>query len=226
MNWKATGGVRGALMVAALAALGTVIPFRFRFMFQDPMVIVPYVAVAALMASYYAAWVFADPGEREQLERGDGSGDYREILRRAFWGAAYGWAAWAVIFGASLVMLAGVLPARAIPPLGVLVPLALFAFAAAWFMSCAAAAVGLNVYTVKAARDLLRLGFFFFLLLALAAPRVLPGAWTREVSRLLVGERFPTSLLVAALGLGALGFLLAWRGAAVLRDRRQGLHIV
>jgi hypothetical protein len=226
MNWKATGGVRGALMVAAMAAVGGIIPFRFRYLFLDPVVILPYVAVAVLMAAYYAAWVFADAGERESLERGDGSGDLREVLRRALWGAAYGWSGWVLIFGSSLAVLGTILPGRTMPPLAVLAPLAVFAFAAAWFMACAGAAIGLGVYTVKAARDLLRLGFFFFLLLALAAPKVLPGAWTLAVNRLITGERFPAALLVAGAVLGAAGYLLARRGATILRERREGLHIL
>jgi hypothetical protein len=212
--------------VAAMAALGAILPYRFRYQFLDPVVLLPYVAVAVLMAAYYAAWVFADPGERQGLEQGDGSGDLRAILDRALWGAVYGLSGWVLIFGASLAVLGVILPGRTMPPVMVLAPLAVFAFAAAWFVACAGAAVGLRVYTVKAARDLLRLGFFFFLLLALAAPKVLPGAWTLAVNRLMTGDGFPAALLVAALVLGAAGYLLARRGAAVLRERREGLHIL
>ena len=131
-------------------------------------------------------------------------------MRQAvFAGALYGWLCWAAILGAScaaLLQMGGALDSLPLPTLTIL---ALFTACLAWLTATLGALVALSVYSVKVARDMLRLGFFLLLLLLLAGPSLLPAAWRAALFKMLHGEGFIRNLLYVCpalvfLGLGVL----------------------
>jgi len=213
MFWQLAGGARGAMMVALLAAAGTLVPMKFGFLFLDPVILLAYVAVAVLFTSDFVA-------------RGVvGSTDPEAVRHTAILGTFYGWACWAAILGTAFVALAAMKGRPVLPPPFTLIALIIFTLAAAWLTACCTAVVSLNVLTVKTARDMMRLGFFFVLLVLLVAPRLLPPEWQRPVSRFVTGSSLRPLLLIACPV-----FLLA--GAGLLRhtrrlilDRKAGLSI-
>ncbi len=200
-------------MVAFLAAAGTIVPMKFGYLFIDPVILLAYVAVAVLFASDFVA-------------RGVVGCTDTQIVRRAvIHGAIYGWCGWALILGVAFAALAAMKGRTVLPPAEPLLALIVFAFAVAWLTACLAAVVSLNVFTVKSARDMMRLGFFFILLLGLVGPRFLPAEWRQSLSRFLTGPMLPALLLCVSpvfLLVGA-GLLRHTRHMSV--ERKTGLSI-
>jgi len=200
-------------MVAFLAAAGTLVPYKFGYLFIDPVILLTYTAVSILFASNFVA-------------RGVvGCTDIETVRRLVIQGAIYGWVCWAAILGTGFAALAAMKGRAVLPPTFPLLALIVFTFSAAWITAGLAAVVSLNVYSVKTARDMMRLAFFFILLLLLAGPRFLPPEWRHSLSRLLTGSTLPPLLL----GASALFLLM---GAGVLRhirriiaERKTGLSI-
>ncbi|QOY87449.1 hypothetical protein [Paludibaculum fermentans] len=213
MLWQLVGGVRGLLMLAGLAAAGTLIPWKFGFMFLDPAIILPYTAIAILFASNFVAGGVV------------GQDDLATIRGITFGGALYGWLCWVLILGTAFAALASFRDRMVLPPSGMLAALALFTVCVAWLSACLAALVSVQVFTAKAARDLMRMGFFFVVLLMLIGSRFLPAAWRTSSAKLLTGEQLP--LLLCAIGpvLAVLGVLALRRIPTLLADRHLGLSI-
>lgn len=219
------GGPRGFLLLAALAGLATLIPGRLGSAFLDPVYQAAYTALAFLFAGSFAAQGFA--GERERQLLINWSGDPRPlVLGKLLAATLWGWLCWLLIYGASLGWLASAggtglkLPA----------PLLLFGVAAlaaglAWVSATAGAAIGLSVFSPVTARQLLRLGFFFVLLLLLTLPRLLPDDVQESLRALLAPPRAGKSLLIAAAGLALVGMVFYRRALSILTDQRTGLSI-
>ncbi len=200
-------------MLAGLAAAGTLIPWKFGFLFLDPAIILPYTAIAILFASNFTAQGVVGQGEM---------GAIRSIT---LGGALYGWLCWVLILGTSFAALASFRERLVLPPAGVIVALALFTVCVSWLSSCLAALVAVQVFTAKAARDLMRMGFFFVVLLMLIVPRFLPAAWRTSTAKLLTGEQLPMVLFTAGPILAVLGLLALRRIPILLADRHLGLSI-
>lgn len=200
-------------MLAALAAAGALIPWKFGFLFLDPAIILPYTAIAILFASNFVA---------QGVVGRDDMGTIRGITTG---GALYGWLCWALILGTAFGALASFRDRLVLPPAGMLGALALFTGSVSWLSACLAALVAVQVFTAKAARDLMRMGFFFVVLLLLIAPRFLPSAWRNSTADLLTGSQLPVVLCTVAPILGVLGFLVLRRIPVLLSDRHLGLSI-
>ncbi|MGJ5816146.1 hypothetical protein [Paludibaculum fermentans] len=213
MLWQLVGGVRGLLMLAGLAAAGTLIPWKFGFMFLDPAIILPYTAIAILFASNFVAGGVV------------GQDDMGTIRGVTFGGTLYGWLCWVLILGTAFAALAAFRDRVVLPPAGMLTALALFTACVAWLSACLAALVAVQVFTAKAARDLMRMGFFFIVLLTLIVPRFLPAAWRASGAKVLTGEQLPLLLGIAGPVLVCLGFLALRRIPILLADRHLGLSI-
>lgn len=218
------GGTRGFLLLAVLAMLSTLIPGRLGQAFLDPTYQAAYAALAFLFAGSYAAQGFA--GERERQFLINWSGDPRPVvLGKVLAATVWGWLCWLLIYGASLAFLgASAAGGAKAPPLLTLLGVAALAAGAAWVSATAGAAIGLSVYSPVTARQLLRLGFFFILLL-LTLPRLLPDDIQASLRTLLGWESAGKTLLISASALGLLGLVFYRRALSILTDQRTGLSI-
>lgn len=207
------GGGRGAAMIVLLALAGTLIPMKFGGMFLDPAVLLAYTGIAILLASNFT--VRGVVGRR----------DIAIVRRAAALGCLYGWVSWAAVLGTSLAALSYWRGRVLLPGALLLAALAGLAAGAAWLASCLAAVAALNVQTEKAARDLMRLGFFFVLMLVVVGPRFLPGAWQQELSRFVTGGRLAPALLAASVCAVPAGFALLRHARTLIEDISLGLSI-
>jgi hypothetical protein len=159
--------------------------------------------------------------------RGEGGPAETEIVGGTMAaGTLFGWVCWALILGAAVGALNAMSPRAVFPPPLRIAGLTVFAAACAWFTAGAGAVISQRVFTAQAARQLLRMAFFFVLLIAIAAPRILPGAWADALERQLTGAAFTRNLFFGALALAAIGFLLLRHAAAILKEKREGLSIL
>lgn len=219
---KRMGGIRGLFVLVALVMLGTLIPIRAGAGFIDPVYFLAYCCFSLLFASAFVAQSFAGEKEREFLmNRGpEAAAGFQAVLGKVLASAAWGWACWALVFGASLMVL------KQAPPVAMTLALGVFVAALSWAASAGGALISINTPSVTMARQMMRLGFFFVLLLAVAGPRMLPREMAESIYRLLDWDMFTRNLLIAAGVLFPLGWLLCLRAAALAAERREGLHIV
>lgn len=211
--WSMAGGARGAAMVALLAVAGMIVPMKFGPLFLDPAILLAYNGVAFLFAADFA------------VRGAVGCGDALRARRIVLLGSAYGWICWALVLGAALGALAVWRGRLAVPPAGMLLLFAAAAGAVAWLSASLACVAALNVQTVKAARDLMRLGFFFVLLIGVVGPRFLPAAWQEKLRRFVEGEGLAAGLLIAI----PLMVLMSWgmmrHARTLIEERNTPLHI-
>ena len=200
-------------MMALVALAGTLVPMKFGALFLDPAILLAYTGIAILLAS--------DATVRGAV----GSGDFEAVKRAALQGTLYGWVSWAVVLGASLAALSYWRGRVMLPPGAGLAALACLAAGAAWLTACLAAVAAVNVQTVKAARDLMRLGFFFVLLLAVVGPRFLPGEWQSSMARWLTGWRFVPAALAASVCAAPAGVGLLRHARTLMADHATRLSI-
>ena len=213
MSATPTVGARGAAVIVLLALAGTLIPLKFGALFLDPAILLAYTGIAILLASNFT------------VQGVVGSAEFAAVRRTAVRGALHGWVCWAAVLGASLVALSYWRGRVSLPPALMLAALAWLALAAAWLASCLAAVAALNVATVKAARDLMRLGFFFVLLLAVAGPRFLPPEWQRGLSRFLTGPRLAPAMFFTGLMFLPAGWGLLRHARTLMADHALRLSI-
>lgn len=222
------GGTRGVLTLAVLLVLATFVPARLGIAFLDPVFLLAWTSFAALFTSSFAAQTWAGTTERARLENrpnATAADDANQVWGKTVAGALFGFLCWALLFAAALAAMNAGRPTPLFPR-----PLAFgavtgFAAAVSLFTAGVGAVVGLQVFSAQAARQLLRLGFFFLLLILLAGPRLLP-AHLQESLRIAVVLRFPQLAAVAGLVLAGISFLCIRHATAMLSDRRHGLSIL
>jgi hypothetical protein len=222
------GGVRGVLSVAALAAAGTLPPWRFGLGFLDPVFPIAYTSIAPLFAAFFTAQSFAGSRERQEIDNApvEGLTDRDLAVGKILAATLYGWLAWFVIFGTALGSLASQLGGLARPPIPLLAAVALLAAAFAFGAAGLGAGVALNVFTAAAARHLFRLAFLFLLLAAVALPRVLPAAWSEFLTALVSRPRAVETCYAAAVVCAGAGLLGLRHAVKLLEERRAGLSIL
>lgn len=213
MLWRLIGGLPGLVMICLLAAVGTAIPYRFGFLFVDPVILFGYSAVAFLFAVNFVA------------EGATDCTDERVVRQVVYGGTLFGWLCWAVILGTSFGALAVMRGRLVVPPVGIGLALVVFTLALAWFSAALTSLVALTVFRPKAARDLMRMGFFFFLMVFVFGPRLLGGGVREWLDGLFGMSRFAANLLVVTPILVVGGWLLLRRAPRILEDRRLSLSI-
>lgn len=222
------GGLRGLLTLAGLTMLASLIPMRAGRGFLDPFYLVAYGCFAVLFASSFAAQSFAGQREREFLEnRGPlDVSDRDAVTGKVAAAAVWGWCCWALVLGVSLATLNATTSRLLLPPWVLLFALAVFAAALASLTSSIGAIIGLTVFTPQAARQLMRLGFFFVLLLLIALPRLLPDDIREILHGLLHRDTVVVTLLGASAVFVALSLLFLRRAVHILGEKRAGLSIL
>jgi hypothetical protein len=213
MLWRLIGGLPGVVMICLLAAVGTAIPYRFGFLFVDPAILFGYSAVAFLFAVNFVA------------EGATGCEDAALVRQVVYGGTLFGWLCWVVILGTSFAALAVMRGQLVLPPVAIGVALVVFSVSLAWFSAALTSLVALTVFKPKAARDLMRMGFFFIVVVMVAGPRFLGGgveAWLAGLFRM---SRFATNLLVISPILVLGGWLALRRAPRILEDRRLSFSI-
>lgn len=210
---KPAEGARGAAMIVLLALAGALIPMKFGALFLDPAILLAYTGIAILLASNFAVQGIV------------GVRDFAVVRRVARGGWLCGWLAWAVVLGTSLGALSYWRGRVSLPPAPMLAALVCLAGACAWLAACLAAVAALNAHTVKAARDLMRLGFFFLLLVAVVGPRFLPAEWQRSLSRFVTSGRLPAALFAAAACLVPAGFAALRHARKLIKDQGRQLSV-
>ncbi len=221
--WHRLGGVRGLLMLAALAALGTLLPMRLGPALLDPVYLLAYSILAAIFAGTYSIQSWAGADERAWLEnRGDEAPSDAEVLRgKTLVASLYGLGAWAIIFGASLAALSSAMRTVYLPRTSILAALVVFTLTLSAMSSSAATLLAVRFESPALARQMFRLAMFFIVLTGVISTRVFP-ALLRPLS--------DPSLLVVCLtatpGLFAgLTGLFGWLTLRSLADKRISLSI-
>ncbi len=175
--WHRLGGPRGLLMLAALAALGTLLPMRLGPALLDPVYLLAYPILAAIFAGTYSIQSWAGADERAWLEnRGDEAPSDSEVLRgKTLAASLYGLIAWAIIFGASMAALSSAMRAVYLPRVSVLAALTVFTLALSAMSSSAAALLAVRFQSPALARQMFRLALFFIVLAGVIATRAFPA---------------------------------------------------
>jgi hypothetical protein len=221
------GGMRGLMMLAALALLGALPPLRFRTLFLDPAFLAAYASFAALFAGPFIAQSFAGSAERDWIAaRGPRDASDRDVV----WGkvlaaALYGWLAFLLILGAALFVLNVTRTGArlALPAAGTLFACLGAAFGLAFLTASAGALISLSVDSAPVAKQLLRLAFFFLVLVLVFLPRFVP---VLDLSGLLTLRWLPVTAGGTIALCAALGYFFASRAIVTLADRRTGLSIL
>jgi hypothetical protein len=211
--WKLSGGARGLILVAAIAAIGVLVPRRFGALFLDPAILLLYSAIAVVFASNFVV-------------RGVvGESDEPAIRRMVFGGTLYGWLCWLVILGAALAALSSSAGRLVLPDALLTIGLIAFSLSAAWLAACFAALIAITVTSEQTARGMTRMALFFILLLCIVVPRFLPGSWQTGLSRLLTSENLGRNLLLMSPVFVLVGLWLLRSVHQVLVDRNTPLSI-
>ena len=212
--WKLSGGARGLILVAAIAAVGMVIPRRFGSLFLDPAILLPYSAIAVVFASNFV--VRGVVGEADEIS----------IRRMVFGGTLYGWLCWLAILATALVALSANSGRPALPQTLLTIGLIAFTLSAAWLSACFAALIATTVSSVQTARGMTRMALLFILLLCVVAPPFLPGSWQSGLSSLLTSRNLGRNLLLLSpvFILGGIGLLRSVH--RILVDRSTPLSII
>jgi hypothetical protein len=217
------GGVRGLLLLPALALLGTLIPGRLGTAFLDPIYHVFYTALAVLFGGSFAAQGFGGERERQFLINWTG-GDAPVVLGKLLAATLWGWLCWLLIYGASLARIDTAGGAMALPVFTVF-GAAVLAAGAAWLSAAAGALLALSTQSAMTARQLHRLGFFFILLLVVIVPRLFPADVQASLRALLSWNAAGHTMTIAGAGAALLGLHLYRRALRLLTEQRTGLSI-
>jgi hypothetical protein len=211
--WKLSGGARGIILVAAIAAIGVLVPRRFGFLFLDPAILLLYSAIAVVFASNFVVSGVV------------GQDDEAAIRRMVLGGAFYGWLCWLVILGAALAALSSSVGRLILPHALLTIGLIAFTLGAAWLSACFAALIAITVTSVQTARGMTRMALFFILLLCIVVPRFLPASWQSGLASLLTSGSLGRNLLFLSpvFILGGLGLLRCVHRALI--DRNSPLAI-
>lgn len=221
--WHRLGGARGLLMLAALAALGTLLPMRLGPALLDPVYLLAYSILAAIFAGTYSIQSWAGADERAWLEnRGDEAPSDSDVFRgKTLVASIYGLGAWLIIFGASLAALSSSMRTVYLPRLSVLAALVLFTLTLSAMSSSAAALLAVHFESPALARQMFRLALFFIVLAGVVATRAYP-ALLRPISN-------PSSLVLwlasAPALFAALAILFGKLTLRSLADKRISLSI-
>ncbi|MCC7154664.1 MAG: hypothetical protein IT161_08820 [Bryobacterales bacterium] len=208
------GGLRGVLILVAMIALGALPVYRFGLSFLDPLVLLAYCCFAVLFSSAFVVRSFMEGTQTPYVS------DRDWILGKVLAATLYGWLAFVLILGVALMAL------RRAPAPSTLLPVALVAFCLAFAISGLGAVAALSSYTPASARQLLRLGIFFVLLLLAGGSQFAPQSWRDFGASLLAGRTFVrTMLLLSAFGL-LTGAAAVRKAMAILASRRAGLSIL
>lgn len=208
------GGIRGALTLAAMVVVGTLPVYRFGLTFLDPLVLLAYCCFAVLFSSAFVVRSFTEGTQTEFVS------DRDWVLGKVAAATLYGWLAFALILGVALTVLGRV------PSPGALIPLALVALSLAFAISALGAIAALSSYTAASASQMLRLGFFFVLLLLVGASQFGPRAWRDFGATLLSGRQFQRTLLLLAAACVLIGVAASRKAVSILAERRTGLSIL
>ncbi len=218
------GGIRGLIVLPALALLGTLIPGRMGTAFLDPVYHALYTALAVLFAGTFAAQGFG--GERERQFMMNWTGALPPVvLGKMLAAAAWGWLCWLLIYGASLAAMGGTGQSQSLPVI-TLTGAALLAAGGAWASAAAGALLGLSTMSAVTARQLHRLGFFFLLLMLVITPRLFPTDIQTALRGLLSWSAAGRTMAVTGTLLVLLGLALYRRAIHLLTEQRAGLSIV
>lgn len=208
------GGLRGVLVLAAMIALGTVPVYRFGLSFLDPLILLAYCCLAVLFSSAFVVRSFMEGTQTPYVS------DRDWVLGKVLAATLYGWLAFVLILGAALMAL------RRAPALPALLAVGLVAFSLAFAISGLGAVAALSSYTPASARQLLRLGFFFVLLLLAGGSQFAPQSWRDFGVSLLAGSTFARTMLVLSAICLLTGAAAVRKAMAILASRRTGLSIL
>jgi hypothetical protein len=221
--WHRLGGVRGLLMLAALAAMGTMLPMRLGPALLDPAYLWAFSILAAIFSGTYAIQSWAGADERAWLEnRGDEAPPDADVLRgKTLVATVYGVASWLLILGATLAALASRMKTVMAPPPLVLAALFVSTVAISALGCTAAAALAVRFESARLARQMFRLGLLFPLVIGMMLAKAFPNLLRPLDS----AESFIIAALGSALVFGGMANLAGWLVLRCLAERRISLSI-
>ena len=210
-------------MLAALGAMGTLLPMRLGPALLDPVYLLAFSILAAIFSGTYAIQSWAGADERAWLEnRGDeGPTDIEVLQGKTLVATFYGVASWLLILGATLASLASKMQTVMLPPPSVLATLFAFTVAISALGCNAAAALALRFESAPLARQMFRLGLFFLLLMGVLLVKGFPSL----LQALDSVESFVMAALGSAVVFGLLANVAGWLVLRCLADRRISLSI-
>lgn len=211
------------MMLAALAAMGTLLPMRLGPSLLDPAYLFAYSFLAAIFSGTYSIQAWAGADERAWLEnRGDaGPSDTVVLQGKTLVASVYGVASWLLILGASLASLASAMRGLLLPPPAIMGCLFILTPALAAVSATSAALLAVRFESAPLARQMFRLGLFAVLVTGVLVSRAFP--------RLLAPLNSEDSFIVAAIGaaifLAGLAALAGWLVLRCLSEQRISLSI-
>jgi hypothetical protein len=218
------GGLRGILMLAAIAAAGTLIPIRAGAAFIEPVYLLAYTSFAAILTGHYSAQSWGGQDERAWIDnRGEEAPTDQEMVSgKLLVAALYGTVGWALIFGAALAALNAGRGQLLLPKPVILIGLVLIVWLLANLVAAAVGTLALAVESAKAALQLLRLALLFFILLVLVFSRVAPPA----LAKLMTTDGFPWLLTICCCLIPGPIWFFYRRLLRKLDERKHGLSIL
>jgi hypothetical protein len=219
------GGAKGISMLALLAALTVILPWRFGAGLLDPLLLLVYSALAPLLAGNFAAQSFAAEKARYSIVNSDDPAlavATGKVLAATVWGLV----CWVILLAVPLIALNTSRRSLLLPPVLDLLALAVFAAALAWFASALGSIFASGVTTPSSAQSLVRGMILIPLMLFAAALSVLPPSLRAVLARSIGPGRLPLTLCVASLFLIAAGWLAVRKTASRIEELRHPLSIL
>jgi|GEM_PF-2164410 len=219
------GGAKGLGLLAVLAALTVILPWRFGAGLLDPLLLLVYAALAPLLAGNFAAQAFAAEKARAHIIH-DGDPAVALALGKVLAATLWGFVCWVILMAVPFTALNAARRTLLLPPVLDLLALALFAAALAWVVSALGSIFASGVATPSSAQGLVRGMVLIPLLLFAAALSVLPQALRAPLADSIGPGHLPITLGLASLALIAIGWPAVRKTAARIEELRHPLSIL
>jgi hypothetical protein len=219
------GGIPSLALLVLLAALTVILPLRFGAGLLNPLLLLVFTAIAPLLAGNFTARAFAAEKARAHILN-DGDAALAVATGKVLAAALWGLFAWAVLFSVPLIALNTISRRLILPSALMLIALALFAFASAWFASALGSIFAADAATPSQAQTFVRGVILLPLLLLAISYSLVPFDLRLALARLLDSARLPLALLAASVGLIVLGLPALRQTASKIGELRHPLSIL
>ena len=219
-------GLKGAAMLAILAALTVVIPMRFgTSMIINPLLLLVLSAVAPLLAGNFLARSFATEKASARIINTDDPAiavATGKVLAATAWGELL----WIVFLAVPLTALNASRTHVLLPPISTLLSLALLAGALSWFATSVGSIFAAGAPSPAMAQTFVRGIILMPVLIIAGISGLLPAGFLRTLLRALQTENLPITLAVVSAVLIVAGFPALRKTAQKIEELRHPLSIL
>jgi hypothetical protein len=218
-------GVKGAAMLAILAALTVVLPIRFGTSMLNPLLLLVLSAIAPLLAGNFLARSFATEKAQARILNSDDPAiavATGKVLAATAWGVLL----WAVFLAVPLTALNVHRTHVLLPPASTLLSLALLAGALSWFATSVGSIFAAGAPSPSTAQTVVRGIILMPVLLVAALSGLFPAVFLATLLRTLRSENLPLTLGVVSAVLILAGFPALRKTAGKIEELRHPLSIL